>query len=115
MSALLTKKYFIILLSCCFFGQISFAAARITQDDLNEELTLAMYDGDSEKIKAAILAGANINRTQANPLIYAISRNDIDLIFFLIDHGADIYLQTASGTPEEYARFKKINISELEN
>lgn len=61
---------------------------------LTRNLQYAVNKGEKERIKELIIAGANPNVTRDNPLIYAMQHNDLDLINFLLLHGARFEQET---------------------
>ncbi len=64
----------------------------VPADDLDNELSLAVRRGDVEKVKALIVAGADINSCQDEhtPLMLAVYGGDFEIAKFLIEAGADV-------------------------
>jgi ankyrin repeat protein len=63
------------------------------QQMLNISLAIAVVKKNDAQIKRLINSGADVNIPDFNPLLYAVQNNKYDLINFLMEHGADPYLE----------------------
>lgn len=78
---------------CMLFLVILLAFCQsVSADDLDNELNLAVRRGDVEKVKALIVAGADVNSRQDEhtPLMLAVYGGDFEIAKILIEAGADV-------------------------
>jgi hypothetical protein len=57
------------------------------------DLLRAVDKGNAQDIKNAVLSGADPNETAANPLLFAWDVGNLDLFKFLMENGADPYVE----------------------
>jgi ankyrin repeat protein len=90
------------------------------QEDLNNQLIIAIRNRDINKVNKCVNNGANVNHTdyaQQTPLVhavahaeaYAVEFGDHEIVKFLLDHGASLETHSHLGiTIESYTKDQKL-------
>jgi len=74
-------------------GTVSPAVSALAAGDKNDELLEAIMDGDIERAKSLIDAGADVNARDIDgwtPLMYAALNGHTEIVELLIESGADV-------------------------
>jgi hypothetical protein len=82
-------------------------------------LFYAILYKDVKFVEHIVNAGANVNiEDKDTPLVYAIKRNNFDIVKKLIESGADVnkaYREGTGNTPLDVARYNKVDDTETQN
>lgn len=65
------------------------------------EIFAAVYDGDVAAVRAQLDAGVDPDLTfdDRTPLMFAVWREQMEIVELLVDRGADLHAETAAGVP----------------
>ena len=81
-------------------GTVSPAVSALAAGDKNDELLEAIMDGDIERAKSLIDAGADVNARDIDgwtPLMYAALNGHTEIVELLIESGADVNAEDNNG------------------
>ena len=63
----------------------------MTQEELDDKLTVASWYGKTDEVKEAIEKGADIHARNDEALINAAESGHLDIVKYLVKNGADIH------------------------
>lgn len=83
-------------------------------------LALACVSGHLGTIKKLVELGANVNgseKSEIQPLHHASAAGNLDVVEYLVSHGADIHAHTSAGTTGQFPKptIKQQNICGLDD